>query len=118
MFNRTTIVVVTALNGMLKDVLFCMLKQMLKDVLKLMNFIEPKNKKAQKVDWMISERVRHMVKYYAEYSEYNESEVVDLLLSNIIDDEKFIDWVKNKRNNKRIVRDLELENILGEENVG
>jgi hypothetical protein len=45
-----------------------------------MNFIKPKNKNVEKVDWLLSERTRAIVKYYAEYTEYSESEVVDKLL--------------------------------------
>jgi hypothetical protein len=74
-----------------------------------MKFIEPKNKNSTKVDWDISERVRAVVKYYAEYTEYSESEVVDMFLLNILDDEQFLEWIASKRNNKRILKQLEIE---------
>ncbi|THE13866.1 hypothetical protein E1I69_06540, partial [Bacillus timonensis] len=77
-----------------------------------MKFIKPKNKNVDKVDWLLSERTRAIVKYYAEYTEYPESEVVDLFLLNILEDENFMDWVKNKRNNRRILKQLELEELI------
>lgn len=66
-----------------------------------MKFIEPKNKNSTKVDWDISERVRAVVKYYAAYTEYSESKVVDMFLLNVLDDEQFLEWIASKRNNKR-----------------
>ncbi|MDR4888341.1 hypothetical protein RGU12_12425 [Fredinandcohnia sp. QZ13] len=83
-----------------------------------MKFIEPRNINADKVDWLISERIRALVSYYAEYTEYTESDVVDQLLHNILEDENFIEWIKNKRNNKRILKHLHLEHLMEEEEVG
>ncbi|QST00396.1 hypothetical protein IMZ31_02020 [Pontibacillus sp. ALD_SL1] len=74
-----------------------------------MKFIEPKNKNSTKVDWDISVRIRAIVKYYAEYTEYSESEVVDMFLVNILNDEQFLEWIASKRNNKRILKQLEIE---------
>ncbi|WP_047984604.1 hypothetical protein [Ornithinibacillus californiensis] len=79
-----------------------------------MEFIEPRNINADKVDWLISERVRAIVYYYAEYTEYTESDVVDKLLLNILDDKKFIEWIKDKRNNKRIIKQVNLEHLIEE----
>ncbi len=83
-----------------------------------MKFINPKNTKAEKVDWFISERVRTIVKTYAEYTEYSESEVVDMLLLNLLDDEDFLNWIKNKRNNRRIVKQLEIEDLVETDKIG
>jgi DNA relaxase NicK len=83
-----------------------------------MNFIKPKNKNVEKVDWLLSERTRAIVKYYAEYTEYSESEVVDKILLNILEDKDFIDWIEKKRNNRRIVKQLELEHSLEEDVIG
>ena len=55
------------------------------------------------MDWEISEQVRVIVKQHAEYAERTESEAVDEFLLNILDDKKFIEWIANKRSNKRIV---------------
>lgn len=83
-----------------------------------MKFIKPKNTNAEKVDWFLSERTRAIVKYYAEYTEYSESEVVDKFLLNILEDEEFIRWIEKKRNNRRIVKQLELEDVLEEDAIG
>lgn len=49
------------------------------------------------------ERVRAIVKTCAEYMEYSESEVVDMLLLHILDDKDFIKWIENRLNHRRIV---------------
>ncbi|MFD1359739.1 hypothetical protein ACFQ4X_17780 [Fictibacillus halophilus] len=77
---------------------------------KTLDFIEPKNKNAKTVDWHISEQTRSLVKYYAEYCEITEDEVVDLFLSrNLVKDENFISWIEKRRNNKRIMKSIGLE---------
>lgn len=83
-----------------------------------MKFIKPKNDNAENVDWLVSERVRNLVKTYAEYTEYIESEVVNKFLLNLLDDKDFIDWIENKRNNRRIVKQLEIEELVGDEKIG
>jgi hypothetical protein len=84
----------------------------------VMKFIEPRNINADNVDWRISEHTRAIVSYYAEYTEYTESDVVDKLLLNLLEDENFIEWIKNKRNNRRIVKQLKLEHLVEEGEVG
>lgn len=77
---------------------------------KPLEFIQPKNKNAQSVDWKISERTRAMVSYYAEYSEYSEEEVVDEFLQrNLVKDERFIEWVRSRRNNKRMLKSIGID---------
>lgn len=78
-----------------------------------MRFIKPKNKNAKRVDWELSEQTRAIVKYYAEYTEYTEDEVVETFLLNILKDEDFIEWIKDKRNNKRIIKQLKIEDKVG-----
>lgn len=72
-------------------------------------FIEPKNKQKNQVKWKISDRTRSIVKYYSEYTEFTEEEVVDEFLTNILLDENFMEWIENKRYNKRVY-----EQIYGE----
>lgn len=84
----------------------------------MMQYIKPKNKNVDKVNWLVSERTRMIVKHYAEYTEYDESEIVDMFLRNILGDEQFIEWIKNKRNNKRIIKELELEELMKGEKIG
>lgn len=83
-----------------------------------MKFITPKNHNADKVDWLISERARSIVKSYAEYTEHSESEVVNLFLLNLLEDEDFIAWIERKRNNRRIVKQLGIEDLVGDEKIG
>lgn len=83
-----------------------------------MKFITPKNHNAVTVDWLISERARSIVKSYAEYTEHSESEVVNLFLLNLLEDEDFIAWIERKRNNRRIVKQLGIEDLVGDERIG
>lgn len=83
-----------------------------------MKFIKPKNNNSDNVEWLVSERVRSIVNYYSEYTEYTESEVVDKILINILEDENFIEWIKNKRNNKRIIKQLEIEDLAKDDAIG
>ncbi|MGD6992017.1 hypothetical protein [Sutcliffiella horikoshii] len=83
-----------------------------------MKFITPKNNKAESVEWLISERVRALVNVYSEYTGYSESEVVDTLLLNILDDKDFLNWIENKRNNRRIVKQLEIEDLVEGKKLG
>jgi hypothetical protein len=77
---------------------------------KPLEFIQPKNKNAKKVEWNISERTRSLVSFYAEYCEYTEEEVVDEFLQrNLIKDDQFIEWIKSLRNNKRMMKAIGLE---------
>lgn len=77
---------------------------------KSLEFIKPLNKKAGAVDWLISEKTKALVKYYSEYCEISEQEVVDeFLLKNLVKDDDFLNWVQSKRNNKRILKAIGLE---------
>lgn len=83
-----------------------------------MKFIKPKNQNAEKVDWLISERARNIVKSYTEYTEHSESEVVNLFLLNLLDDKEFSAWIENRRNNRRMVKQLGIEDLVGDEKIG
>ncbi|RAK19533.1 hypothetical protein B0I26_106157 [Anoxybacillus vitaminiphilus] len=83
-----------------------------------MQFIKPKNNNADKVDWLISEQVREIVKNYAEYCEYSESEVVDMFLKNLLKDEGFLKWIDGIRHNKRMLRKMGLEEFMEGEKLG
>lgn len=83
-----------------------------------MKFIKPKNNNAEQVDWLIAERIRNLVKNYAEYTEYTESEIVNQFLLNLLEDKDFIAWIGNRRNNRRIIKQLEIEDLVGEEKIG
>ncbi|WRN73414.1 hypothetical protein UM610_10080 [Staphylococcus aureus] len=79
----------------------------------LCNFLSQKIRTLSLSDWEISEQVRVIVKQYAEYAERTESEAVDEFLLNILDDKKFIEWIANKRSNKRIVEKMGIKDRVG-----
>ncbi|MFC7366496.1 MULTISPECIES: hypothetical protein [Bhargavaea] len=74
-----------------------------------MNFITPKNANKEKVTWTINHKVARLVEHYAEYTGYSTDEVVSEFLENLLHDEEFKSHIKSKRNNKRILKDLELK---------
>ena len=79
--------------------------------MKKFNYIKPKNLNSEQVNWFVSEQTRNIVAAFSEYSEYTESEVVDEFLKNILTDEEFVDWAIKKRNNKRLLKQLGLEEM-------
>jgi hypothetical protein len=72
-------------------------------------FIKPKNKNLKKANWQVSEDTIALVKVYSEYCNYNESEVLDMFLSKLKEDESFITWALKKRNNKKLLKLLDIE---------
>lgn len=80
---------------------------LLKGVL-ILKFIEPKNLKTSKVNWSLPQKTIRLVEHYAEYTGYSEEEVVARFLDNLLLDANFKEHIKKKRNNKRILKDLEL----------
>ena len=80
-------------------------------MMKKWNYIKPKNLNAERPDWRISEHTRNIVAAFSEYSEYTESEVVDEFLRNLLTDDDFVNWAKNKRNNKRLLKQLGIEEM-------
>ncbi len=77
---------------------------------KTVSVYQPKNKNTQQVKRNISERTRALASFYSEYSEYSEEEVVDeFLLLNLVKDDDFIEWAKSRRNNKRILKTIGIE---------
>jgi len=68
----------------------------------MMEFIKPKNTNKENVSWKISRRTKLIVEYYAKYTDYDEAEVVDMLLQNILKDKPFIQWLGKRRSKKKI----------------
>jgi len=68
-----------------------------------LKFIKPRNKNAERVNWELSEQAGAIVKLYSEYTEYTQGEVVEAFLFNILKDVDFIEWIKDKQNNKRAI---------------
>lgn len=73
-----------------------------------MRFIQPKKQNLQKVTWALPDKTIAIIKHYAEYTGYTEEEVLAEFLENILNDKSFITHIETKRNNKRILKDLEL----------
>lgn len=73
-----------------------------------MRFIEPKNRKLTNVHWKLPEKTVAIVKHYADYTGYTEEEVLAEFLENLLSDQGFIDHIRTKRNNKRMLRELEM----------
>lgn len=85
-----------------------------------MKYLKPKTAK-KKVTWNISEKTLTILSYYSKYSQYEEDEVVDMFMENLLTDDGFIDWINKQRNRKKIeaiLQDCELVTVLkgGEEN--
>lgn len=74
-----------------------------------MQFMKPKDIKLKKVDWEVPERLIDLVEAYSEYINYSESEVIEYYLNFIQADEDFRNWVLKKRNNKKLLKLLEME---------
>lgn len=73
-----------------------------------MSKIEPKRLNKQPVEWEISELARNTVKHFSEYSERSEEAIVGRLLVGLLKDEDFVKWIRSKKNNKRILKELGL----------
>lgn len=71
-----------------------------------MKFIAPKRVLENRTEWRVSSQTKAIVKYYAEYTGYEENHVVNEFLKNILEDEDFRAWILKRRNNKRIVSSL------------
>lgn len=67
-----------------------------------MQFIKPKNINKQKVEFLLSNRTKLIIEAYAKYTGYDEGEVIDLFLENLLQDQEFVDWVLKQRYNKKL----------------
>jgi hypothetical protein len=74
----------------------------------IMDFIEPKNTNKNTVSWKVSHKTRLIVEYYAKYTGYEEDEIVDMFLQNLLDNPNYIKWLNNRKSKKKIT-----EIILG-----
>jgi hypothetical protein len=69
----------------------------------------PKDRKLKKVNWEVPERLIDLVEAYSEYINYSESEVIEYYLNFIQEDEDFRAWALKKRNNKKLLKLLEID---------
>lgn len=59
--------------------------------------IKPKYTDTVNVEWSISKRSKEIINQYSKYTKYDESELVDMVIAEIIEDSDFVDWLKNRR---------------------
>ncbi len=64
--------------------------------------IKPKYCNMVKTQWKVSKRTKAIVTQYAKYTKYDENEIVDMVLSEILADEEFVKWLKSRRFQKKI----------------
>lgn len=70
--------------------------------------IKPKYSNLVKVEFNISDVARDILKHYAEYTKYTESEIIDqMILEEILKDDDFIQYTSQKRYKKKITNTLE-----------
>jgi hypothetical protein len=74
-----------------------------------LRFMMPKEKNLKKNDWELPQKTLDLVKAYSEYTDYTENEVVEFYLNQIQEDERFRDWALKKRNNKKLLKVLDME---------
>lgn len=82
--------------------------------------IKPKYSDTVNVQWSISKRSKEIISQYSKYTKYEESELIDLLIGDILEDETFVKWLKSRRYkakvDKLIFGDAEkMEDITNEE---
>ena len=63
--------------------------------------VKPKYLDTTKVDWKISKKSKLIIDYYAKYTKYEESEIIDKMILEIMDDSDFIQWLSKKRYKKK-----------------
>jgi DNA primase large subunit len=78
-----------------------------------MNFLTPRFKNKEKVEYRISHRTRLIIEYYAKYAGYSEDEVIDIFMENILLDKEFVEWLNKRRSRGKID-----EIIFGNESTG
>ena len=64
--------------------------------------LNPKYDDWIKVEWKIYKRTNEIVTQYAKYTKYDESQIADFLLAQIIKDQNFVKWLSSRRYQKRI----------------
>ena len=83
--------------------------------------IKPKYYDTVNVQWSISKRSKEIINYYSKYTKYDESELIDLLISDILEDEAFVNWLKGRRYKTRVDKFIfgdkqQVEEMTNEEN--
>jgi len=65
--------------------------------------ILPKFSDTVKLDLDITKKTQEILCQYSKYTKYSESEIIDMIVSEIINDDKdFVEWLNTRRYNKKI----------------
>lgn len=65
--------------------------------------IKPKFSETVKVELEVTKKTKEIFAQYARYTQYTEGEILNILASEILqDDNEFINWLKRKRNRKKV----------------
>lgn len=67
-----------------------------------MNPIKPKYIDTIKANWRISKRSNQIINQYSKYTKYDEGEIIDKLIADILVDKDFIKWLNDRRYQKKI----------------
>lgn len=65
--------------------------------------IKPKYRDSVKVEWKIPRRSKQIISQYAKYTKYDEDEIIDKLIQDIMEDKDFLEWLKSRRFQKKII---------------
>ena len=59
--------------------------------------IKPKYTNCVNMKWSISKRSQLIISEYSKYTKYEESELIDFLIEDILEDKSFVEWLKKRR---------------------
>jgi hypothetical protein len=76
-----------------------------------MDPIKPKYSDTVKVDWKITKKNKQIISQYAKYTKYDESEIIDRLIPDLLKFDDFMEWLEGRRYKRRINKVLEDDNI-------
>lgn len=68
-----------------------------------MNPIKPLYKDTIKLEVQISHKTKEILSQYAKYTKHSESQIIDIIAAEILDDDKeFLQWLGTRRYKKKI----------------
>ncbi|MBK5239753.1 hypothetical protein [Clostridium sp.] len=79
--------------------------------------IKPKYVDTIKADWKISKRSKQIINQYSKYTKYDEDEIIDRLITDILVDNDFIEWLKTRRYQKKIQGVIFEDDETGNEDI-
>jgi len=74
--------------------------------------LKPRYIDSVKVDWKISKKSKDLVTLYSKYSKYDESEIIDRLIFDILQDKDFTKWLETRRYQSKIKNIIKTDNEL------